>query len=133
MTRRAALLCIFIDRNGGHISPLLYHDYEILRQDHGDIVAQKMIRFRLAHLQELRRVAEEEGVLEGSQWRQVETVDAYYNRDLFTKAKAKVQDYQQALPFEASHQRVYESAEAIQVSLHHSGNESRVTKRCVEV
>lgn len=104
-----------IHRNGGHISPLLYHDYAILRQDHGDVVAQKMIQFRLAHLHALRRAAEEEGVLEESQWRQVETVDAYYNRELFARAKAKVQGYQQALPFEASHHRVYESAEAIQV------------------
>jgi len=41
-------------RNGGHISPPLYHDYLSLKRDHGQAVAQKMIKFRLAHLQELR-------------------------------------------------------------------------------
>jgi len=86
-----------------------------LRENYGDADAQKMIKFRLAHLHELRRAAEEEGVLEQSQWRQVETVDAFYDPDQFAKAKSKVQAYQQALPSEASHHRVYESAEAIQV------------------
>ena len=111
MVVRAALL----HRNGGHISPPLYSDFAILQQDHGDAAAQKMIKFRLAHIQELRRAAEEEGVLEQSQWRQVETVDAFFNRELFAKATAKVQGYHQALPSEAPHYRVYESAEAIQV------------------
>ncbi|KAF8126969.1 FAD dependent oxidoreductase [Boletus edulis] len=101
-------------RNGGHITPSLYQDFEILRQDHGDAAAHKIIKFRLAHLHELRRAAEEEGVFEQSQWRQVETVDAFFNRDLFAKAKAQVQAYQQALPSEASYYRVYESPEAIE-------------------
>ncbi|KIK93832.1 hypothetical protein PAXRUDRAFT_828573 [Paxillus rubicundulus Ve08.2h10] len=101
-------------RNGGHISPPLYHDYMTLKEDHRDDIAQKMIKFRLAHLHELRRVAEEEGVLEESQWREVETVDVFYNQAQFDKAKMKVQRYQQDLPFESSHHRVYESAEAIQ-------------------
>ncbi|KAG6374444.1 FAD dependent oxidoreductase [Boletus reticuloceps] len=101
-------------RNGGHITPSLYQDFAILRQDHGDAAAHKIIKFRLAHLHELRRAAEEEGVFEQSQWRQVETVDAFFNRDLFAKAKAQVQAYQQALPSEASYYRVYESPEAIE-------------------
>ncbi|KAF9223828.1 FAD dependent oxidoreductase [Gyrodon lividus] len=101
-------------RNGGHISPPLYHDYITLQQDHGDDIAQKMIKFRLAHLHELKRVAEEEGVFEESQWREVKTVDVFYNQEQFHKAKLKLQRYQQDLPFESSHHRVYESAEAIQ-------------------
>lgn len=102
-------------RNGGHITPALYHDFAVLRKDYGHAEAYKAIKFRLAHLHELRRVAEEESLLEQSQWRQVETVDAYFNRDLFAKAKAQVQAYQQTLPSEASFHRVYESAEAVQV------------------
>ncbi|KAH7884298.1 FAD dependent oxidoreductase [Phlebopus sp. FC_14] len=101
-------------RNGGHISPPLYHDYATLARDHGSPSAQKMIRFRLAHLHELRRVAEEESILEESQWREVEAVDAFYNRELFEKAKEKVLRYQRDLPFEASHHRVCESEEAVQ-------------------
>ena len=128
----ASKAAVLLHRNGGHISPPLYHDYAILRQDHGDVIAQKMTKFRLAHLHELRQAAGEESILDTSQWRQVELVDAYYNQELFAKAKAKAEAYQRALPLGESHHRVYESAEAIQVRSHCSGNE-RVTKRCVEV
>jgi glycine/D-amino acid oxidase-like deaminating enzyme len=115
LTADDSLSVLLLHRNGGHISPPLYHDYTTLQADHGNDIAQKMIKFRLAHLHELRRAAEEEGVLEESQWREVETVDVFYNQDRFDKAKMKVQRYQQDLAFESSHHRVYESAEAIQV------------------
>jgi hypothetical protein len=104
-----------IGRNGGHISPPLYHDYSALKRNHGQVVAQKVIKFRLAHLQELRRVAEEECILPESQWREVETVDVYYDSELFKKAKTKVQRYKADLPFDAEHHRVYEGEEAIEV------------------
>ncbi|KAI6039222.1 FAD dependent oxidoreductase [Pisolithus marmoratus] len=101
-------------RNGGHISPPLYHDWAALQEQYGEVIAQKVIKFRLAHLQELRRVAEEEGILELSEWRAVDSVDVYYDSRSFTNAKAKLSKYQQDLPFEASHHRVYEAAEAIE-------------------
>ncbi|KAF8554435.1 FAD dependent oxidoreductase [Imleria badia] len=101
-------------RNGGHITPPVFRDFAIWQQDHGHAEAHKIAKFRLAHIQELRRAAEEEGLLEQSQWRQVETVNAFFDRELFARVKAKLQAYQQALPSEASHHRVYESAEAIQ-------------------
>ncbi|KAI6042479.1 FAD dependent oxidoreductase [Pisolithus marmoratus] len=98
-------------RNGGHISPPLYHDWAALQKQYGDVTAQKLIKFRLAHLQELRKVAEEEGILDISQWRAVDLVDVYYDSRSFDKAKDKLSKYQQDLPFEASHHRVYEAAE----------------------
>lgn len=104
-----------LGRNGGHISPPLYHDYLSLKRDHGQAVAQKMIKFRLAHVQELRRVAEEEGILPESQWREAETVDVFYASELFDKAKTKVQRYKADLPFDAENHRVYEAEEAIEV------------------
>ena len=102
-------------RNGGHISPPLYHDYSSLKRNHGQGVAQKIIKFRLAHLQELRHVAEEEGILPESQWREVETVDVFYNSELFKKAKTKLQRYKADLPFDAEHHHVYEAEKAIEV------------------
>ncbi|KIJ67117.1 hypothetical protein HYDPIDRAFT_85690 [Hydnomerulius pinastri MD-312] len=101
-------------RNGGHISPPLYHDYATLKRDHGEVIAQKMIKFRLAHLHELKTAAEDEGIQQESQWREVETVDAFYNQELFNKTKGKVRQYQHDLPFEASHHCVYESDAAQQ-------------------
>ncbi|KAG1844505.1 hypothetical protein DFJ58DRAFT_731196 [Suillus subalutaceus] len=46
-----------------HISPPLYHDFASLKRDHRQAVAQKMMKLRLAHLEELRSVAEQEGIL----------------------------------------------------------------------
>ncbi|KAG1888169.1 hypothetical protein F4604DRAFT_1715861 [Suillus subluteus] len=48
------------------------------------VVAQTMIKLRLAHL--LRSVAEQEGILGESHWREVESVDVFYNSDMFEKA-----------------------------------------------
>jgi hypothetical protein len=104
-----------LDRNGGHISPPLYHDYTSLKRNHGQAVAQKMIKLRLAHLEELRSVAEQEGILAESQWREVESVDVFYHSDMFEKAKTKVQTYKADLPFDAEHHEVYEAKEAIEV------------------
>lgn len=104
-----------LGRNGGHISPPLYHDYTSLKRDHGQAVAQKIIKLRLAHLEELRSVAEQEGILTESQWREVESVDVFYNSDMFEKAKRKVQTYKADLAFDAEHHEVYEAKEAIEV------------------
>ncbi|KAG1794184.1 FAD dependent oxidoreductase [Suillus plorans] len=101
-------------RNGGHISPPLHHDYTSLKRDHGQAVAQKIIKLRLAHLEELRSVAEQEGILTESQWREVESVDVFYNSDMFEKAKRKVQTYKADLAFDAEHHEVYEAKEAIE-------------------
>ncbi|KAG6335672.1 hypothetical protein ID866_3406 [Astraeus odoratus] len=101
-------------RNGGHISPPLYQDWATLQKDHGDVIAQKIIKFRLAHLRQLRQVAEEEGILGASQWREVDLVDVYYSKKSFEEAKEKLRKYQQDLPFEASHHSVYEGQEAIE-------------------
>ncbi|KAG1774625.1 FAD dependent oxidoreductase [Suillus placidus] len=87
-------------RNGGHISPPLYHDYTSLKCDHGQA--------------ELRNVAEQEGVLAEFQWWEVESIGMFYNSDMFEKAKTKVQTYKADLPFDAEHHKVHEAKEAIE-------------------
>ncbi|KAL4066847.1 FAD dependent oxidoreductase [Scleroderma yunnanense] len=99
-------------RNGGHISPILYDDWETLQTTYGNVVAEKVIKFRLAHLHQLRQVAEEEGILEASQWREVDLVDVFYEQEMFEREKAKLRKYERDLPFEASHHQVYEEAQA---------------------
>ncbi|KAG2339586.1 nucleotide-binding domain-containing protein [Suillus weaverae] len=86
-------------RNGGHIWPL-YHDYTSLNCDHGQA--------------ELRSVAEQEGILAESRWREVESIDVFYNSDMLEKAKTKVQTYKADLPFDAEHHNVHEAKEAIE-------------------
>ncbi|KAG1847350.1 hypothetical protein DFJ58DRAFT_798048, partial [Suillus subalutaceus] len=46
-------------RNGRHISPPRYHDLTSLKRDHGQAVAQRMMKLRLVRLEELRSVGEQ--------------------------------------------------------------------------
>ncbi|KAF4605698.1 hypothetical protein EYR40_004487 [Pleurotus pulmonarius] len=87
-------------RNGGHITPPLYHDYSSLKKEFGATVAKRIIRFRLAHLDEFLRVAEEEGLLIDSQARKVQTFDVFFDRETFLQAKAKLDEYSRDLPNE---------------------------------
>ncbi|KAL1747069.1 FAD dependent oxidoreductase [Schizophyllum fasciatum] len=80
-------------RNGGHITPYLYHDYKSLKTEFGAEIAKNIIRFRLAHLAEFLKVADEEDLLEGSQCREVQTYDVFFDRALFNEAKALVWEY----------------------------------------
>lgn len=68
-----------------------------------------MIKLRLAHLDELWSVAEQEGVLVNSKWWEVESVHVFYNSDMFEKAKTKVQIYKVDLLFNAKDHEIYEA------------------------
>ncbi|KAH7910011.1 FAD dependent oxidoreductase-domain-containing protein [Hygrophoropsis aurantiaca] len=99
-------------RNGGHINPPLYHDYTALKRQFGAETAKAIMRFRLSHLGEMRRVAAEEQLVEASQCREVESVDVYYDQGVFDKAKRKLEAYRRDMPVESAPYRVYEAAEA---------------------
>ncbi|KAG1763671.1 hypothetical protein EV702DRAFT_955069, partial [Suillus placidus] len=73
---------------------------------------QKIIELRLAHLEKLRNVTEQEGILAESQWREVESVDMFYKSDMFEKSKTKVQIYNAGFPFNAEHHEAHEAKEA---------------------
>ncbi|KAJ3501174.1 hypothetical protein NMY22_g19016 [Coprinellus aureogranulatus] len=102
-------------RNGGHITPVLYQDYVALKKEHGKDMAQKIVRFRLSHLEELLQVAEEEGLLDDSQCRRVEAFDVFHDKDLFSEAKAWFREYKEDLPEESRHYKIYETPEEIEV------------------
>ncbi len=87
-------------RNGGHITPPLYHDYFDLKKKHGAEAAKQIIQFRLSHLDELISVAEEEGLTEESQCRKVDTYDVYFDKDVFEGAREKLERYLEELPSE---------------------------------
>ncbi|KAL1736255.1 FAD dependent oxidoreductase [Schizophyllum commune] len=80
-------------RNGGHITPALYHDYTALRKELGAEAAEHIMRFRLAHLNEFLMVADGEGLLDGSQCREVQTYDVFFDNPLFHEAKALLRKY----------------------------------------
>ncbi|KAI0063079.1 FAD dependent oxidoreductase [Artomyces pyxidatus] len=100
-------------RNGGHINPPLFHDYTELKQEHGADIAQKIIRFRLAHLGELRSVAEEEGTSEHSQIRDVESFDVYYSPETYQSEKEALERWRADMPDEARDVHAIDGEEAV--------------------
>lgn len=78
-------------------------------------MAKKIIRFRTSHFAELKRVSEEEGILENTQCREVEHCDVYYDPEAFESAKEKLKAFKADMPEEAANAQVHDSAGAIEV------------------
>ncbi|KIJ60575.1 hypothetical protein HYDPIDRAFT_46094, partial [Hydnomerulius pinastri MD-312] len=97
-------------RNGGHINPPLYHDYEDLKQSIGTRAAQQIMRFRLAHLEVLAKVADAEA--DSADCREVQAVDVFFDGVVFAEAKRKLSVYKADLPQEAKAYEVWEGANA---------------------
>lgn len=79
-------------------------------------MAQKIIRFRLSHLPHLLAVAAEEGLLEESQCREVDTFDVYHDKGHFRKVKEQLRYYQKVFPVESANYKVLEDREQLEVS-----------------
>ncbi|KAI0038501.1 DAO-domain-containing protein, partial [Auriscalpium vulgare] len=88
-------------RNGGHVNPPLFHDYAELKEEHGIDAARMILRFRLAHLGELQRVAEEEGATAFSQIRDVESFDVHFEPERYEEGKAALEMWRTDMPEEA--------------------------------
>lgn len=78
-------------------------------------MAKKLIRFRLSHFAELKRVSEEEGILEQTQCREVEHCDVYYDTKSFNSAKKKLGVYKADMGMEAANFQVHGSRDACKV------------------
>lgn len=102
-------------RNGGHIFPATYHDYEDLKKRVGEDMAKKMMRFRKAHLDEILAIAAEEGITEYTQCRAVEGVDVYFDKPTFEEAQRKLQVYQRDMGDHAGSYTCYEGLDAQEV------------------
>jgi hypothetical protein len=81
-------------------------------------MAQKIIRFRLAHIDELLRVSNEEGLDVDSQAREVQTFDVYSDCSLFEEAKSMLAEYQEDLPDASASYRIHGDRKELRVSLH---------------
>ncbi|KAI9065775.1 FAD dependent oxidoreductase [Trametes sanguinea] len=101
-------------RNGGHINPPLYHDYAELKDDYGEHIAKVMVAFRRAHLFEMQRIAEQEGIVKESQVRETEHLDVFQCAQTFAESKAKLEEWRAAMPAESSTFVAYEGDEAIE-------------------
>lgn len=100
-------------RNGGHINPPLFHDYEDLKQSLGKAAAQQIMRFRIAHLEVLIEVAEADA--SDSDCREVHSVDVFFDERVFAEAKRKLSIFEADMPEEASTFRIWEGEEARKV------------------
>ncbi|KIY63084.1 FAD dependent oxidoreductase [Cylindrobasidium torrendii FP15055 ss-10] len=87
-------------RNGGHISPLLYHEFDDLEKTFGIDMAKNIIHFRRAHLSSLLEAANEEGLLESSQARKVDTYDVFFEETLYKDMHSKLERYLDVFPGE---------------------------------
>ncbi|EIW86226.1 DAO-domain-containing protein [Coniophora puteana RWD-64-598 SS2] len=106
-------------RNGGHINPPLYHDYAALKAHLGARTAQQIVRFRLSHLDAVRRAVDDEERVHANnagraQFRDVEAVDVFFERATFERAKALVGVYSADMPVEGARYEVCERAEAVE-------------------
>ncbi|KAF8448244.1 FAD dependent oxidoreductase-domain-containing protein [Kalaharituber pfeilii] len=80
-------------RNGGHIKTSPYLEYKCLESRYGKESTARILEFRRRHLYELGKVAAEEGALKESEFREVETVDAYFDEGAWRKAKENLHHY----------------------------------------
>ncbi|KAG6874130.1 hypothetical protein C0995_005546 [Termitomyces sp. Mi166 len=100
-------------RNGGHITPVLYDQYPELKDAFGAETAAQIIRFRLGHLEALLEAAREEGLLEDSQCRRVDTFDVFLSKEQFGESKRKLEMYLKELPEVSKEYRIREGEEVI--------------------
>ncbi|KAI0825326.1 FAD dependent oxidoreductase [Trametes gibbosa] len=101
-------------RNGGHINPPLYHDFEELKDKYGVQAAKSMIAFRRAHITELQRIATEEDIIKQSQCRETEHLDVFTCPKAFAAAKENLAKWRAAMPVESSSFVCHEREEAIE-------------------
>ena len=109
-------------RNGGHINPELA--YSRLKAKYGEASAKLITRFRLAHIDELRRVAEKEEVLEASQCREVETLDVFLDQGAFEEAVAGLEEWKADMKLESAGFETFDGEQARQVSAIYRGPSS---------
>lgn len=105
-------------RNGGHIKETPFHEYGQLAEQYGKDAAQKLIRFRLSHLDALVSFTQKlgEDAVRESEIREVETVDAIFDETQWQKMKAMLQHFLDDFPEEAGKWKAYERADAVTVS-----------------
>lgn len=105
-------------RNGGHIKETPYLEYGQLREKYGKDAAQKLLRFRLSHLDAIMSFAQqlgEDAVLD-SEIRKVETVDVVFDEMQWQKIKAMLQHFLNDFPEEAGKWKAYERGDVVTVS-----------------
>ncbi|KII94444.1 hypothetical protein PLICRDRAFT_172094 [Plicaturopsis crispa FD-325 SS-3] len=99
-------------RNGGHITPVLYLDYDALKKKHGKAAAQRIIRFRTAHFPALAGAATAYDPENTCTYRATESLDVFYDSAAWDTAKARLATFQADMPKEGAQFEVVEGRSA---------------------
>ncbi|GFF55382.1 putative FAD dependent oxidoreductase [Aspergillus lentulus] len=97
-------------RNGGHILETA-EEFAALEAAHGFEAAKKIVKFRMAHLQEIRKTADEYGLTEEAQVRKVQFLCVYFDERVWKGALSRLQRLKECLPDETVEWRAYEGNE----------------------
>lgn len=94
-------------RNGGHILETA-DEYAEIADVFGEESARKLLRFRLAHLREMLGVAEELGLTEVAQARNVQFLSAYFGEEPWKAALERLRRFKEGMPEESAEWVSYE-------------------------
>lgn len=94
-------------RNGGHILETA-DEYSEFADAFGVDAARKLIRFRLAHLQEMLAVAEELGITTETQARKVQFLSVYFGDEPWKAALERMNRFKEGMPEESAEWTSYE-------------------------
>ncbi|RAL07393.1 NAD(P)/FAD-dependent oxidoreductase [Aspergillus homomorphus CBS 101889] len=94
-------------RNGGHILETA-EEFSYFEATYGVEAAIKTMRFRLAHLTELLRVAEEYGVSEIAQARRVEFLSVHFDEAKWAETVRSIRRLKECMPAETAEWKIFE-------------------------
>lgn len=102
-------------RNGGHIIETA-EEFAELEASHGVEAAKTIVKFRMAHLQEILKTADEYGLTEETQVRKVQFLCVFFDERNWKGALSRLQRLKECLPDETVEWRAYEKNEIPKVS-----------------
>ncbi|KAI9925653.1 hypothetical protein ASPWEDRAFT_173325 [Aspergillus wentii DTO 134E9] len=94
-------------RNGGHALETA-EEFADLEERIGLESARKVMRFKLAHLNEFIQVAEEYGLTEEAQVRKVEFLSTYFDEMRWMEAKGAISRFKECMPEESREWKILE-------------------------
>jgi FAD dependent oxidoreductase len=101
-------------RNGGHIKCTPHESFCEYKQRFGTERARALVGFQASHLQILVDLARQEK-WDLAEAREVETLDVFYDEDVWEENKCKVEEFREGMPEEARDTFVWEKEEARKV------------------
>lgn len=103
-------------RNGGHILETA-EEFGYFEETYGVETAIRTMRFRLAHLAKLLRVADEYGLREVAQARKVQFLSVHFDDDKWVETVRSIRRLKECMPAETVEWQIFEKAEIPKVSL----------------